>query len=252
MNAGTCDNLEHAAVLGVRLDLADVAVFHRAWDRAIVLRQRVTVTAPHFHILLDAARDPDLRIFLNSCSCNHIDGIGVWLAVRFLTGRSPARLTGTDTMLPWLERLSVERRRVYVLGGSYETADTLQSRFSMRAPDATFRCHHGEIHIDDRSVLEDIRDFRPDVLLVSLGMRLQFTWLRLHRQSLEVPVVVATGGFVEFLAGTRPRAPRWMRRAGLEWLHRLLHEPGRLWRRYILGIPAFFYLVLRQRLRGRL
>lgn len=242
--------MQHATVLGVRLDLAAAPVLHRAWDEAIAARLPITVTAPHFHILLDAAREPALRDFLNSCTCNHIDGIGVWLAVRFLTGRAPARLTGTDTMLPWLDRLSAEGKRIYVLGGSRATSTALEERMQKRHPGAPIRCHHGEIHVEDASVAGDIAQFRPDVLLVSLGSRLQFTWLRLHRDRCAVPVAVATGGFVEFLAGTRPRAPRWMRRAGLEWLHRLLDEPGRLWQRYILGIPAFLFLVLRQRLRA--
>jgi N-acetylglucosaminyldiphosphoundecaprenol N-acetyl-beta-D-mannosaminyltransferase len=250
MSDGKSDRLKHANVLGVRLDLADSAVFHRAWERAIDARARITVTAPHFHILLDATHDPALRSYLNSCSCNHIDGIGVWLAVRLLTGRGTARLTGTDIMRPWLNRLSAEGRRIYVLGGSHAASAALRVRMQACHPDAPFRCHHGQIEVQDSAVLEDIRSFRPDVLCVSLGMRLQFAWLRMHRDSLDVPVVVATGGFVEFLAGTRPRAPRWMRRVGLEWLHRLLHEPARLWRRYVLGIPRFLALVLRQRWRG--
>ncbi|MCB2204686.1 WecB/TagA/CpsF family glycosyltransferase [bacterium] len=240
---------EEVDVLGVRMHLAPAALFHALWDDAIHSRDRITVTAPHFHILLDAARSTRLRDYLNHCTYNHLDGIAAWLGVRLLTGRKPDRLTGTDTMLPWLDRHFRDGTRIYVLGGSLLTSDTLMEHTTKRYPGAALRCHHGMIDAGDSAVLEDIRGFAPEVLLVSLGTTLQFEWLRMHRDALDIPVVVATGGFVEFLAGRRPRAPRWMRALGLEWLHRLVHEPGRLWQRYLLGFPSFLFHILRQRLR---
>ena len=238
------------SVFGVRLDLADTASLWEDWDEAIARRRRITITAPHFHILLDAARNSALRAFLNTCSTNHIDGIGAWIAVRLLHGIAAPRLTGTDTMLPWLDRCFARGTRVYVLGGSPESSAQLHQRIHRESPGASFACRDGQIDLDDGTIATDIEAWSPDVLLVSLGSSFQFTWLERYRAGLGVPVVVATGGFVEFLAGTRPRAPRWMRALGVEWLHRLLHEPGRLWRRYILGIPRFLFLIIRERLRG--
>ncbi|MBN1448462.1 MAG: WecB/TagA/CpsF family glycosyltransferase [Bacteroidetes bacterium] len=236
-------------LFGVRIDLYDYSDLDRCIDAALIDRAPLFLTAPHFHILLIARRETWLRTLLNTSSVNYIDGIGTWLGICILSGHRAPRINGTDYHHTLLQRSLADGWRVFLLGGDENTAKQLALRLRKQFPHAALEVQPGTIDIADDSVVEAIRSFHPDLLFLGLGTPLQFEWMHRHATALTVPVILATGAFLDFAAGTRPRAPRWMRRIGLEWLHRLLHEPRRLWRRYILGIPAFVFLVLRERLR---
>jgi N-acetylglucosaminyldiphosphoundecaprenol N-acetyl-beta-D-mannosaminyltransferase len=97
-------------------------------------------------------------------------------------------------------------------------------------------------------VLQAINATSPDILLVGLGMPIQERWLMENWGFVKAKVALPVGALFDYLAGEIPRAPHWMTDHGLEWLGRLIVEPRRLWRRYLLGNPRFLWLVLKQRL----
>jgi N-acetylglucosaminyldiphosphoundecaprenol N-acetyl-beta-D-mannosaminyltransferase len=105
---------------------------------------------------------------------------------------------------------------------------------------------------EDAEIIKMINASCPDVLWVGLGCPKQQLWMHEHKDSLKVPVMIGVGAAFDFLAGTKKQAPRWMQRSGLEWLFRLLTEPKRLWRRYILGYAFFLYLICRELINGKL
>lgn len=94
---------------------------------------------------------------------------------------------------------------------------------------------------EDDGIIEMINKAAPDVLWVGIGCPKQEVWMHSHREKLNIPVMVGVGAAFDFLAGTKPQAPAWMRNSGLEWLFRLLTEPGRLWRRYIVNGSLFIW-----------
>jgi N-acetylglucosaminyldiphosphoundecaprenol N-acetyl-beta-D-mannosaminyltransferase len=100
-------------------------------------------------------------------------------------------------------------------------------------------------------VVAEINAARPDLLIIGMGVPRQERWLWAHWEQLEVPVAWCVGATFDYYAAEFPRAPVWMRRAGLEWLFRLALEPRRLWRRYLIGNPRFVWRVLRRRGVGR-
>ena len=97
-------------------------------------------------------------------------------------------------------------------------------------------------------ILERIEALRPDILLVAMGVPRQEFWIAKNITPRHCTLPMAVGALLDFLSGTVPRAPAWMRRLRLEWVFRLIIEPGRLWRRYILGNPVFLARVVRQKL----
>ncbi len=103
----------------------------------------------------------------------------------------------------------------------------------------------------DEDTLARIREAKPDILFVAFGAPKQELWLDAVRDRLGVPVGIGVGAAFDFAAGTVKRAPRWLQRAGLEWLFRLSQEPRRLWRRYLFVDPRFACCVLREKFRGR-
>ena len=200
----------------------------------------------HFHILLDAREQPRLRSLLNEAALVVTDGVAVRAALRLNGARGCLPINATDFHHRLLDRALAARQRVYLLGGSPEAAAALPGILARRSPGCAVRVHHGHIAVDDRAVLDDILAFGPDLLLLGMGSPLQFDWIARNLDIVRVPLTAATGNFLEFLSGRRPRAPRWLRVLRLEWLHRLTHEPARLWRRYLLGIPRFALAVLKE------
>jgi N-acetylglucosaminyldiphosphoundecaprenol N-acetyl-beta-D-mannosaminyltransferase len=101
---------------------------------------------------------------------------------------------------------------------------------------------------EEDDIIERVRAVEPDLLLVAYGVPAEEQWIARHRRRLGVPVMIGVGGTFDFVAGVTRRAPKWMRRWGLEWLFRLFQEPWR-WRRQ-LALPKFLVLVAKQKLRG--
>lgn len=231
----------------VRIHNAAYDVLLAAALEAAASASPACTTYSHFHILLDARTRPWLRAVLDHAAVNVADGIAVRAALRLRGAARLATVNATDFHHRLLDHCLRNGRRVYLLGGCAEAARRLPAILGARYPGCAVRAHDGAIHPEDPAVRDDIRMFAPDVLFLGLGTPLQFEWIDRNLARTAVPLTVATGNFLEFLAGTRPRAPRWMQVCGVEWLHRLAVEPSRLWRRYLLGAPRFFYYALSDR-----
>ncbi len=99
---------------------------------------------------------------------------------------------------------------------------------------------------EDAEIVRAINESGADIVWVGLGSPKQEQWMAAHRDRLDVPVLVGVGAAFDWLSGQKKRAPMWMQKCGLEWLHRLISEPRRLWRRYILVTPRFIPLAIMQ------
>ncbi|WOF22631.1 WecB/TagA/CpsF family glycosyltransferase [Microbacterium betulae] len=196
------------------------------------------------HVVNLARRDEALRRFLATTTLNYADGQSVVWAAGLLGGELPERVATTDLAAPLLDAAARDGLPVYFFGGRPGVAQDAADRIAERTPGIAIRTTHGYVE-DTASVLEDIRAHGTRILLVGLGDPLQESWIERHRDALP-PVVLTCGGLFDWLSGSHRRAPRWMIRAGLEWLWRLLIEPRRLAHRYLVGNPAFVRAVLRQ------
>jgi N-acetylglucosaminyldiphosphoundecaprenol N-acetyl-beta-D-mannosaminyltransferase len=140
---------------------------------------------------------------------------------------------------------------VFLFGGQHSIVEQctrqLQRRFPGLKISGTFEPPHVDDieQFDNDDMIRVISNAKPHFLFVALGAPKQEKWIERLRGRLNVPVMMGVGGSFDILGGRVPRAPRWMRAMGLEWLFRLVIEPGRLARRYLLGIPYFILLVLK-------
>jgi exopolysaccharide biosynthesis WecB/TagA/CpsF family protein len=176
------------------------------------------------------------------------DGIGVDLAATFVYGdKFPANLNGTD-FVPALLTYMDRPKRIGLIGGMADVVQKAAENFKQHAPwHEFFVVSDGYFDEEDsESVLERISAMRLDVLLVGLGSPKQEKWVDAHIRAQHARLVVCVGALFDFVGKAVPRAPRLMRKMRLEWLFRLLIEPKRLWRRYILGNPLFILRSLRQ------
>jgi len=209
------------------------------------------------HCLNLCYRDRVLRDFLNRADVVFCDGFGVKVAAWLLGERIPERITYAD----WAWRLAAlaeaEGLSLYFLGARPGIAAKAARKLEQRHPDLKISgARHGYFdHApgspENTAVVREINAQEPDILLVGLGMPLQERWLMENRRNLNVRVALAGGAVFDYVSGELRRGPRLLTDNGFEWLARLLIEPGRLWRRYLLGNPLFLARVLRQRFGAR-
>lgn len=174
------------------------------------------------------------------------DGIGVDLAASFVYGdKFPANLNGTD-FVPALLTYMDRPKRVGLIGGRPEVVEAAARNFKRHAPWHEFVVVADGYFEDAEQVVSRLDSLNLDVLLVGLGSPKQEKWVDAHVRAEHARLIFCVGALFDFVAEAVPRAPRWMRKARLEWLFRLVIEPNRLWRRYIIGNPLFIARMLRQ------
>lgn len=202
------------------------------------------------HVCNLARRDPELLRFLDR-SVTYADGQSVVWAARWLGARLPGRLATTDVATPILRAAARAAIPVYFFGGEDGVAESAAQRLRAEIPGLRLRAHHGyATGAENDAVVRDIAAHGTGILFVGLGDPVQEHWVEAHIAELP-PAVLTCGGLFDWLAGAHRRAPGWMIRGGLEWLWRLVIEPRRLARRYLIGNPSFLAALARQRLRRR-
>ena len=225
---------------------AEVRRLARGVELAVVLNVNA-------HCLNLVYRDAALRAYLNRADVVFCDGFGVRLAARLLGWRIPARITYAD----WTWRLAAlaaeEDLSLYFLGARPGVARRAADRLMVSYPGLTVSgAHHGFFDHqagapENEAVIREINAAAPDILIVGFGMPLQERWLMQNRRRLNAKVALTGGAAFDYVAGNLRRGPRLLTDNGFEWLARLLIEPRRLWRRYLIGNPLFLARVLRQR-----
>ncbi len=217
----------------------------------------LTVVGPNAYLITMAERDSRFAEAMCDADLAVPDGISVVMASRLLGVPIPERVTGGDLM----ERMCVEaahhKFRVFFLGGllgaAAMAAHHLRSRYAglqicgTYCPPVGFENDPAELERMRRA----IADSAPDLICVAFGAPKQEIWMQENRKQLHVGAIMAVGAALDTQAGMRQRAPRWIQGIALEWLFRLLTEPRRLWRRYLIGNARFVLLVLRQWVRDR-
>lgn len=210
-------------------------------------RQVCTVN-PEF--IVDARRSPAFAAVLAGADLRVPDGVGVLWAARLFGAPLCERVTGSDGIYRICERAAAEGWRVYFLGAAPGVAERTASILAARYPGlAVAGCYSGGPGDEQwPEIGRRLAEARPDVLFVAFGHPKQDFWIAGHRHELAAAVALGVGGAFDFVAGVAVRAPRWMQRMGLEWLHRLWREPWR-WRR-MSKLPRFAVAVLLARLAG--
>lgn len=225
------------------------------WIRQMVTRQQqASVMYANAHAINLAQQYPTFQDTLNKADLVFCDGYGVWLAAHWLGCSLPQRFTPPDWIMQLVALCIDQKYRIFLLGAqpgvARKAAHRLQANFPLLsiASEHGYFCPHG---VENENVLQKINRVSPDILLVGMGMPRQEIWVRQNQHRHEVYVTICVGALFDYLAGEVRRGPRWMTDSGGEWLWRLAFEPKRLWRRYLLGNPAFVKLVLQQWIQKR-
>lgn len=235
--------LDSIYVLGVRVDAVTFGQVLACIEEFIADGRPHQVLTVNPEFVMAAQSDADFRQIINSSALALPDGVGVWWASRHLGQPLAERIPGVD-LVERLAALSAERGyRLFFLGAMPGVADRAVEVLRERYPGLVLAgVYSGSPRVEDEeAILERVCAAQPHVLFVAYGAPLQDHWIARNIDRLRVPVCVGVGGSFDYLAGVYPRAPRWLRRLGLEWLHRLITQPWR-WRR-MLVLPRFAWQV---------
>ena len=192
--------------------------------------------------------------YLKTADLVTADGMPIVLLSKLMRNPLPERVTGADMVPAICHRCAEEGLSVYVLGGDKDIVEAAFEKLReingrevrIAGIDPAFI----KLDQDQPEIVDRINAAKPDVLFVALGNPKQELWMGRNRAKLDVGVMIGVGGTFNFIAGKVKRAPKWMQRCGLEWIYRILQEPGRPWRRYAYGLAKFSWLSFRALLGG--
>jgi N-acetylglucosaminyldiphosphoundecaprenol N-acetyl-beta-D-mannosaminyltransferase len=240
-------------VLGVGISAINMTIATETMQAWIARREPHYVCVTGVHGVMESQRDETLRRIHNAAGLVTPDGMPlVWLS-RAKGFRHVDRVYGPDLMLAFCEFSVNQAYRHFFYGGAEGVPEQLAASLQQRCPgllvvgtySPPFRAMTPE---EDEDIVRMIQKAGPDVVWVGLSTPKQEQWMATHVEKLAVPVLIGVGAAFDFHAGRKRQAPRWMQHAGLEWLFRLLTEPRRLWRRYLINNPLFVALIILQAL----
>lgn len=245
--------LDTVRILGVdvnKLSIDDLLVYILG---VIYEKQKAIIANVNSFALNLAYEQPKFRKFLNQSDIVFCDGVGVQLGAKLLKKQIPYRYTPPD-WIPLLSQICVEHDfTMYFLGAKPGVVEVAANRLHEQFPALKIvGMHHGYFNKNSFSdenmrIIKQINQLKPNILVIGFGMPLQEYWLAENWHNLDVNVALPVGAMFDYLAGNVYRAPRWITDNGFEWLARLIIEPRRLWKRYLIGNPLFLYRVFKQK-----
>jgi N-acetylglucosaminyldiphosphoundecaprenol N-acetyl-beta-D-mannosaminyltransferase len=205
------------------------------------------VFTPNVDHVVKAESNEAFRSAYQCCSLSLADGMPLIWVSPLLGCKLPERVAGSDILRPVLEMAARRKWRVYLLGGASGVAEAVSKLLTNEMGIIVAGWDDCRIQSDGSDPtggsLARARAAKPDLIFVALGPPKQELWIHRSMDALRPAVSLGVGASLDFLVGKYKRAPRWMGRVGLEWLYRLLQEPRRLWRRYLVEAPRFLGIV---------
>ena len=240
-----------ANVLGIAIAALDM---DRTVDRvaqALRERQRGYICLTGVHGVVEAQRDPRLASIYSASIMNVPDGMPtVWVG-RWQGHASMRRVTGPDLMLEILRRKQFEGYTHYLYGGKAGVAEELRAELTRRFPWArivgTYTPPFRELlPEEEEQLIADVRMLKPDMIWVGIGTPKQERFMHSYLSRLDTTLMFGVGAAFDFHTGRIRDCADWIKRAGLQWLHRLMQDPRRLWKRYLRTNPVFLWSIALQ------
>lgn len=247
-------------VLGLRVDALTVPQLHASIQYLIETRTKSLILHVNVHAANLAYMRPWLRELFNSAAIVFCDGQGIVVGAKLMGQHIPERITYADwtwQLAAFAEEQYHQERgyTFYFLGAKPGVAEQAAAKLQELYPRTQIvGIQHGYFDktphsAENQAVIAEINQLKPDILVVGFGMPLQEQWLLENWNNLEATITLTAGAMFDYISGNLRRPPSWLTANGFEWLGRLAIEPRRLWQRYVVGNPLFFWRLFRHKLR---
>lgn len=239
-------------ILGMHVDMVqidNVAKIMEGWIANRSFGNYIVIS--NINDVAVSKKDIKVREAVNCSSLSVPDGISLVILARIYGYRLKRRVYGPDLIFEFLEGSYDKGYSHFFYGSTPQTLDLLIKKLNLKFPNLKIAGFYSPpfrplTEKEDSEIVEMINKSSPDVLWVGLGCPKQQLWMYEHKDKLKVPVMVGIGAAFDFLAGVKPQAPKFIRDRGFEWLFRLITEPKRLWRRYLIGGLTFLGFFLKE------
>lgn len=236
--------MKELSILGIRIDPFSLDESIRVICEALESGKEQRIVTANPELIISAEKDQNLREVINTADLVLPDGIGVVWAARQLGYHLQERVTGIDLAIRLLEESNRRKWRVFLLGAKPGIAEKAVTEQYKKYPGIVFACHHGYYSSDEEPmVLERIKKFDPNILMIGLGAPRQELFSAANEGLAKIRIGV--GGTIDVLSGDVKRAPKIFRNNNLEWLYRLVTDPSRIRRQAVL--PLYVLKVLRRK-----
>jgi len=247
-------NHHNVDLLGIRVAVLRMNELLRICEEHITAKSSLLLSVVNVAKLVNCRKDGELRKSVMDADIVLADGLPiVWLS-KLIGDPLPERLAGIDIMYGLLERASRKNYSVYFLGAQESIVQKVVQTVNQQYPGLCIAGYRDGYFAesDSKEVAQEIRNSSADILLVAISSPKKENFLRDWRKFMNVPVCHGVGGSFDILAGATKRAPFWVQRYGFEWLYRLIQEPRRMWKRYLVTNAIFMKLSLEAILRAKL
>lgn len=216
----------------------------------------IEARVPTQHVVINASKvnlmesDSALRGIVNACPLINADGASIVWAAKQLGVPLTERVTGIDLFLNLIALAPEKGWKVYLFGAKQEVVTKVKAIFEEAFPGIQIVGYRNGYfsEADEPEIVADMAASGADMMFVAFSSPKKEYWVHKYLNQLGIPFVMGVGGSFDVVAGVTDRAPKWMQDRGLEWFYRFVQEPGRLWKRYILGNAQFVMLTEKYRL----
>jgi len=219
-----------------------------------VIEEMIASGKPHQHVVVNVAkllqirRDPKLKRIVSSCDIINVDGMPIIWASRLLGQKLKERVAGIDLMQRLIGEAEKKGHRLYFLGAEENVVRNIVEKYKKDYPHIQIVGYRNGYWSGDeeQKIVEAIKNSKPDILFVAISSPKKEIFLEKYLEDLGVPIVMGVGGSFDVIAGKIKRAPIWAQKNGWEWFFRLIQEPRRMWKRYLIGNTIFIGVVIKE------
>jgi N-acetylglucosaminyldiphosphoundecaprenol N-acetyl-beta-D-mannosaminyltransferase len=236
------------------VDVTDIniaQIIHLICEKARLNSEKTLINYINVHGYYLSFFDQEYKKVLNQSDIVFCDGFGVKVGAWLLNKKIGQRMCPPDWIDPLLEKCAREKISVFFLGDQPGTIELFREKISSKFPSLDIRgAYHGffnKQNDENIAILDIINNSGADLLLVGMGMPLQEKWTHANLENINARVILGVGGTFHWYTGVGKRGPQFVTNNGFEWLWRLLVEPKKVWKRYLIELPYFFYVVLKKK-----
>lgn len=244
--------------LSKRIEILDVGIDNLGVDEFLSRLNKGVVFTPNVDHLMRLRKDPEFVNAYDAADYRVCDSQILMYASKFLGTPFRAKISGSDLFPMFCEHHRYNPDiKIFLLGGAEGVPQRAQSRINQRIGREIIVAAHSpsfgfeKDEAECQRLIEMIKQSPANVLIVGVGAPKQEKWIAKYRDQLpNIDIFMGVGAAIDFEAGNKPRSPKWMSEAGLEWLYRLASEPRRLWKRYLLQDLPFLWLLIKQKIKA--
>jgi len=227
-------------------------LFQFSNESKVPLNEKIIINTINAHSFNIARKNEIFEKALQESDILLPDGVSIVWSSWFLNGIRIRKIAGAQIFNYLINELNEKSGKCFFLGSSDKTLEKIRDRLHLEFPNVKVEFHSPPFkkvfnHDDNKFMLKRINDFKPDVLFLGMTAPKQEIWIFENKDQIQANIKCGIGAVFDFYAGNIKRAPKWIVNIGLEWFYRLIKEPHRMWKRYIIGNLLFVYIILKEK-----